>query len=183
MARCNWMQNDLPGAEREFVAAIAKDEAAVDYLKQCLKAVRQEMTQTAEWRQKADEAINLPEKARMAAITELLRQTVSTPSCVPHAVLLGNGGHFAEASGLDKAYGYPGKHQLAFRSPCIRLYLGDQKGYLEDCQVMYNRSIYIDNHNLSNQACKTCLLQAGAVANAGRIVEIIDRHIKRKPPA
>ncbi|HZK81593.1 MAG TPA: protein kinase, partial [Humisphaera sp.] len=180
MARCDWMQNDLPGAEREFVAAIAKDEAAVDYLKQCLKAVRQEMTQTVEWRQKVDEAIKLPPKPRMAAIAELLQQKPYDAELhAQRAVLFADGGHFAEAGAdFDRALDIQENTTWRFGRACIRLYLGDQKGYLEDCQVMYNRSIYIDNHNLSNQACKTCLLQAGAVADTGRIVEIIDRHIK-----
>jgi tetratricopeptide (TPR) repeat protein len=184
MARCNWMQNDLPGAEREFVAAIAKDEAAVDYLKQCLKAVRQEMTQSAEWRQKVDETINLPAKSRMAAISELLQQIPYDAELhAQRAVLLGEGGHFAEAGAdFDQALDLQENTTWRFDRACIRLYLGDQKGYLEDCQVMYKRSIYIDSHGLSNQACKTCLLQAGAVPDAGRIVEIINRHIKAQTP-
>lgn len=94
---------------------------------------------------------------------------------VRRGMALVRAGRFAEAlADLDKGLKTRANISWRFRRGCLRLYLGDHKGYLDDCQQMFASPIHDKDRQYSNQACKLCMLQPGAVADLEPIASTID---------
>ena len=63
---------ELAAAEREFIAALAANEASADYLRPRLDVVQPQSLKTPEWRERVKVA--LAAKQPVDALTELIRQ-------------------------------------------------------------------------------------------------------------
>jgi serine/threonine protein kinase/WD40 repeat protein len=181
LARCHWRLNDFDAAEREFNSALAIEEAPSDYLQRCIGAVQQQSAQASPWRDKVKTAAKAGQP--VAALTDLLSVKPYDPEL--HAALanvLGAHGQFADAAAeFDKALEIRDEVTWIFQRGCLRLYAGDEKEYREDCDQLYESHLRYDSPTHCNQACRLCLLQAGAVADVGEVLAAIDAKIKAGP--